>query len=178
MAIVGGTPLAHTNGLFTALAVNALNELVGAVGQPGGVFFTPQFTQPAARDRRHPSISSPRRAGGSQPAGAAAGRRESGVHGAAALKVLKRFEKGRSSSASRSFVDETSALADLILPDHSFLESWVERCPSPGPRGRGQRGRAGDEAAVQTRATGDVLLDVAGKLRRRSACRGRPTTRC
>src|SRR5882672_4872292 len=36
VAITGGPPLAQTNGLFTALAVNALNELLGAVGQPGG----------------------------------------------------------------------------------------------------------------------------------------------
>ena len=25
-----------------------------------------------------------------------------------------------------SFLDETSILSDLILPDHSFLESWVQ----------------------------------------------------
>ncbi len=25
-----------------------------------------------------------------------------------------------------SFLDDTSVLADLILPDHSFLESWVD----------------------------------------------------
>ena len=36
------------DGLFTALAVNALNELLGAVGQPGGVHFTPQINTPAA----------------------------------------------------------------------------------------------------------------------------------
>ena len=41
VAIVGGSPLAHSNGLFTALAVNALNVLLGTVEQPGGVFFTP-----------------------------------------------------------------------------------------------------------------------------------------
>src|SRR6266481_8837343 len=40
---VGGVPLAHTNALFTALAVNALNELLGTVGQPGGLHFTPQI---------------------------------------------------------------------------------------------------------------------------------------
>ncbi len=43
MAIAGGTPLAHTNGLFTALAVNALNALAGSIGEPGGIFFTPQL---------------------------------------------------------------------------------------------------------------------------------------
>ena len=41
VAIVGGAPLAHTNGLFHALAVNALNALVDVVEQPGGVAFTP-----------------------------------------------------------------------------------------------------------------------------------------
>jgi len=41
VAIVGGAPLAQTNGLFTALAVNALNALLGSVGRPGGVFFSP-----------------------------------------------------------------------------------------------------------------------------------------
>ena len=35
MAVIGGPPLAHTNGLFTALAVNALNALLGAVGRAG-----------------------------------------------------------------------------------------------------------------------------------------------
>ena len=33
VAIIGGAPLAHTNGLFSALAVNALNALVGNVGE-------------------------------------------------------------------------------------------------------------------------------------------------
>ena len=51
VAIIGGAPLAHTNGLFTALAVNALNALLGAVGQPGGIFFTPG----SVRRRRSPS---------------------------------------------------------------------------------------------------------------------------
>jgi anaerobic selenocysteine-containing dehydrogenase len=41
-AIVGGAPLAHTNGLFTALAVNALESLVDADGGQGPILsFTP-----------------------------------------------------------------------------------------------------------------------------------------
>jgi hypothetical protein len=31
IAIIGGAPLAHTNGMFNALAVNALNALAGSV---------------------------------------------------------------------------------------------------------------------------------------------------
>ncbi len=40
VALIGGTATAHTNGFFSALAVNALNFLLGSVGKPGGVFFS------------------------------------------------------------------------------------------------------------------------------------------
>src|SRR5207244_9180621 len=33
-----------------------------------------------------------------------------------------------------NFIDETSVLADLILPDHSFLESWVHSSPESGAK--------------------------------------------
>ncbi|HEY5029405.1 MAG TPA: molybdopterin-dependent oxidoreductase, partial [Candidatus Angelobacter sp.] len=48
VAMVGGAPLAQTNGLFTALAVNALNALLGSVGKPGGLQFTPEAPLPAS----------------------------------------------------------------------------------------------------------------------------------
>ena len=57
VAIVGGAPLAQTNGLFTALAVNALNALVGSVGSQGGMIFTPQIAD------RPSSLSTRSRAG-------------------------------------------------------------------------------------------------------------------
>src|SRR3989442_5293514 len=41
MAMVAGPALAQTNGLFNALAVNALNELVGRVGTAGGGLLLP-----------------------------------------------------------------------------------------------------------------------------------------
>jgi anaerobic selenocysteine-containing dehydrogenase len=64
-----------------------------------------------------------------------------------------------------NFIDETSVLSDLILPDHAFLESWVE--------GRPESGAAVPVATLappalrplhQTRATPDVLLQVASRL--------------
>ncbi|MCI0432463.1 MAG: 4Fe-4S dicluster domain-containing protein [Gemmatimonadetes bacterium] len=56
------------------------------------------------------------------------------------------------------YLDETSSLAHLLLPDHHFLESWGDTEP-----------RTGTHALVQpvmtpvfpTRQTGDVLLSVA-----------------
>ena len=41
IAIIGGSPLGHTNGMFNALAVNALNALAGSVG---ALYALPTYT--------------------------------------------------------------------------------------------------------------------------------------
>ena len=109
--VIGGAPLAHTNGLFTALAVNALNELLGAVGQPGGMFFTPQ---------RRPALSPQRSAADAALAvreGPAARRREPGLrHAEGAGRCARRSTTVPFIVSFGSFIDDTSALADLILP--------------------------------------------------------------
>jgi anaerobic selenocysteine-containing dehydrogenase len=200
VAIVGGAPLAHTNGLFTALAVNALNALVGSIGQPGGVFFTPQLDVAAAtRTRLARSPDAPvfaasgadiaarlrerlRRSAADALAGIASDILAGAPSAPQALfldganpvfsaprawRVREAFEKIPSIVSFGSFLDETAILADLILPDHSFLESWAEALPESGSTG------AVISAAPpvmrplhQTRATPDVLLEIAAKLRR------------
>jgi anaerobic selenocysteine-containing dehydrogenase len=159
VAIVGGAPLAHSNGLFHALAVNALNGLLGAVGQPGGIYFTPggarppQGGEPLATtlqsakvlllDDVNPLYGTPK-----------------------ALKMRDAIEKAPFVVSFGSFIDDTSVLADLILPDHSFLESWVESTPESGSIDAVTT-VAGPvmKPLYQTRATADVLIEVAGKLK-------------
>ena len=52
-----------------------------------------------------------------------------------------------------SFLDDTSVLADLILPDHSFLESWVDSAPESGAiEAVATAAGPGDEAALLRRA--------------------------
>ncbi|HXI27706.1 MAG TPA: molybdopterin-dependent oxidoreductase, partial [Vicinamibacterales bacterium] len=159
VAVAGGPALAHTNGLFHALAVNALSELLGAVGQPGGIFFTP--------GGQSPSPQSPSPLASLSTAKVVLVDGVNPVHGApAALKVRELFEKAPFVVSFGSFIDDTSVLADLILPDHSFLESWVDTTPESG---------AIDAVTTvaepvmkplhQTRATVDVLIEVAGKLK-------------
>ena len=65
-----------------------------------------------------------------------------------------------------SFIDETSILADLILPDHSFLESWVDSAPESGSMDA-VPANAGPvmKPLYSTRATADVLIEIAGKLK-------------
>jgi len=160
VAIVGGPPLAQTNGLFTALAVNALNALLGTVGQPGGVSFMPQVSQPLAVspkpfeglatakvlliDDANPVFASPK-----------------------AWKMRETLEKIPFIASFGSFIDDTSSLADLILPDHSFLESWTDGLPESGAA-VAVANVAGPvmRPLHNTRATPDVLLDVAGKLKK------------
>jgi anaerobic selenocysteine-containing dehydrogenase len=159
VAVVGGPAVAHSNGLFTALAVNALNALLGSVEQPGGMFFTPGV--PAPDPAQTPMLASLASAqvlliDGANP-----------VYGTPkALKVRETLEKIPFIASFGSFIDDTSAYADLILPDHSFLESWVDSAPESGAL----------EAVItvaepvmkplhQTRATADVLIEVAAKLK-------------
>jgi anaerobic selenocysteine-containing dehydrogenase len=162
VAMIGGAPLAHTNGLFHALAVNALNGLLGSVGQPGGIFFTPGF-QPQLPSPRSPSPQSLQ----DLSAKVLLVDDVNPVFGAPkAWKVREALEKIPFIVSFGSFLDETSSLADLILPDHSFLESWVDSTPESGAF-EAVTTVAGPvmKPLHRTRAMADVLIDVAAKLK-------------
>ena len=176
VAVVSGAPLAHTNGLFTALAVNALNALLGSVGEPGGVSFMPQMTGADLRGSRRNEPSDERRllntwasailAADSSPVQALLIDGTNPVFAAPpAWRVREALLKVPFIASFGSFLDETSVLADLVLPDHSFLESWTD--------GRPESGAATAVATLappamrplhQTRAMPDVLLQVGGRL--------------
>ena len=64
-----------------------------------------------------------------------------------------------------SFLDETSALADLILPDHAPLESWLDDVPESGATGMvASLAPPAVHPLHDTRAMPDVLLDLARGL--------------
>ena len=140
LAIGGGSAGAHTNGLFNLEAIYALNYLVGSVGAKGGLRFNPD---------------SPLR---DVPAGSQAGtlnewkqvkedlakgnirmfmvHQADPVHGLPADVDFKRalVQSNDLFIVSFSpFMDETSTLADLILPDRVPLEDWGDDIPEPGP---------------------------------------------
>jgi len=168
VAMVGGAPLAHTNGLFTALAVNALNSLLGSVGSAGGMFFTPQ-PQLTERERR---VAAEDQGSGHRLGAALDGAHALLLHNAnpvfaapAAWGMRERLEKIPFIVSFGSFVDETSALADVILPDHSPLESWLDDVPESGT-GQALVSLAAPTMSPlhDTRAMPDVLLEVAHRL--------------
>jgi anaerobic selenocysteine-containing dehydrogenase len=159
VAIIGGAPLAHTNGLFHALAVNALNALIDAVERPGGVAFTPSVEPLSARSVRELLDEEPQvvLVDGTNP-----------VFGTpAAWRAREQLERVPFIASFGSFLDETSVLADLILPDHSFLESWIDASPESGST-MTVKGIAPPamRPLLQTRATPDVLLEIARRLQR------------
>ncbi len=168
VAIVGGPALAHTNGLFTALAVNALNELLGAVGQPGGVHFTPQIPMagPSFASRQTLDAWATAVNGGSQSAKVLMVDGANPVYSAPkAWKVKEALDKAGYIVSFASFVDETSVMADLILPDSSALESLAEALPESGSlTAVASVAPAAMKPLFTTRPTPDVLLDVAQKL--------------
>ncbi|MBS1817344.1 MAG: molybdopterin-dependent oxidoreductase [Acidobacteria bacterium] len=163
VAIVGGVPLAHTNGLFTALAVNALNELVGAVSRKGGLSFTPQLVHAPAAARS----SLAQFAAGVVPQVLVVDDVNPVFGAPRAMKVREALVKVPFIVAFGHVVDETNVLADLILPDHTFLESWVDALPESGSAQAVVSVAApAMKPLFDTRATGDVLLQVASKLQK------------
>jgi anaerobic selenocysteine-containing dehydrogenase len=158
MALVGGPALAHTNGLFTALAVNALNALLGGVEQPGGIFFTPGSPKSEVSSLKTDGLGA---------AKVLLVDEANPVFGAPkAWQVREALAKVPFIASFGSFIDDTSSHADLILPDHSFLESWVDSTPESGSI-EAVSTVAGPvmKPLHNTRATVDVLIEVAGKLK-------------
>ena len=161
-AIVGGSPLAHSNGLFNGLAVNALESLVDRGTILG---FTPEVVE-----------SSPLMQ-------ASAASLKAGLSGVHAPQMLLLYEANPIFSAPPalgirealgkipyivsfgSFIDETSAQADLILPDNAPLESWLDGIAESGSL---QAVASLAPPAVlplhDTRPMPDVLLGLAHQL--------------
>jgi anaerobic selenocysteine-containing dehydrogenase len=157
VAIIGGAPLAHTNAAFHAAAVNRLNQAAKTVNQPGGISFAQQGLAVTTRPFQELLDNPPKLlfVDGVNP-----------VFGSpSAMKVADTLKRAGFIVSFGSFIDETSALSDLILPDHSFLESWVDAAPESGSA-KAAASKFGPvmRPLYDTRSTPDVLLDIASKL--------------
>jgi anaerobic selenocysteine-containing dehydrogenase len=179
-ALIGGAPLAQTNGLFQALAVNALQGLLGAPGngdQPSPLDFTPTRSRTGAASGapltsaqgsfslvqslaqeillNRPHSPSVLLLAETNPVFALP----------PAVHLREALEKVPFIASFSSFLDETSALADVILPDHSPLESWLDDNPESGTT---QTVASLAPPALRplhnTRAMPDVLLEIARQL--------------
>ena len=136
LAIAGGATAAGTNAVASIVAVNALNHLAGNLGKPGGVILNSAQTFPAAA--------------GSSPAGLQGALDLVAAMQAGDVEVLlvhdtnpvfslpdnvgfrQAMENVPLIIALSSFHDETTAMADFILPTNTYLESWGDDVPDPG----------------------------------------------
>ncbi|GIW06107.1 MAG: menaquinone reductase, molybdopterin-binding-like subunit [Dehalococcoidia bacterium] len=170
VVIGGGSAGAHTNGLFNLVQILNLNILLGAVGAPGGVRLNP--APPTI-----PNVQSPFRSGASSFTtwqGEMIRLRQVGsnavvlVYNANPVFALPPslgvrdvlLNAGRVISFS-TLPDETSELADLILPSHSPLEEWGVEAPAAPP---GFQVVTFKQPVVNrvfdTRQFGDTILDL------------------
>ena len=174
LAIGGGSAGAHSNGLFNLEAIFALNYLVGSVGAEGGIRFNPDSPLEAV------------------PAGSQAGSLAAWVDvkldlaaGKTRLLLLHqadpvhglpgpvRFREALTESndlfivSFSPFLDDTSALADLILPDRVYLEDWGDDIPESGPGYQVlgfQQPVVNPLHEIEPRSFPDVLLTMAQEL--------------
>ena len=173
IALGGGSAGAHSNGQFNLAAIYALNYLVGSVGAKGGVRFNPGSVLgnlPAAAS-----------VGSIQDWAGVANNIRNGttrmvlvhdanpVHG---LPASLAFENALDRDdlfivSFSSFMDETTIMADLILPDRVFLEGWGDDIPEPGPGYRVigmQQPVVNPLSDLDPRSFGDLLLSMAQEL--------------
>ncbi|MCI0797567.1 MAG: molybdopterin-dependent oxidoreductase [Chloroflexi bacterium] len=177
LAIGGGSSGAHTNGLFNLEAIYALNYLVGSVGTPGGVIFNPDSPIPEI-------LPAAARVASLADWTAAADDLRNGrtelvlLHGADPVHGLP-GSLGLGDALDRSdiyivsfspFLDETSVMADLILPDRVYLEDWGSDVPEPGPGYQTvgmQQPVINPLSDLNPRSFPDVLLAMADELGKR-----------
>ena len=169
VAIPGGALSGHTNAAAAMRAVMALNALVGrAAGEASAFALTPSPPDPFFADATVSSFTE---------AQELIDRMRAGdvdvlfVYGNPLyeLPVTAKFAEAVASVpfvvSFSSIIDETAVQADLILPDHTYLESWGYQLVSPpGDRPALSGQQPVVSALYDTRATTDVFLDLAQRL--------------
>ena len=181
VALIGDAATAQTNSLASVIAVNTLNALLGSIGKPGGVTFASEWQSKSTRPVIPPGIEIIRGPDQNDTLRSVFGDVLSGKQPAPQVLLLsdanpvfssppswglrEGFEKSPFIASFGSFLNETTALADLILPDHSPLESWLESVPSSGSLHTVvSLAPPAVSPLHNTRSMPDILLEVAQQL--------------
>ena len=140
IAIAGGSAGAHSNGLFNVKAATVLNWLVGSVGAKGGVTLNPYgpwngvpSTAKSASLDDFERLAEQIRTGETRMLMLHNVDPVYGLPGALKLRDAIISAQDLYVVSFSPFIDETTALADLLLPDRIYLEDWGDDIPDPGP---------------------------------------------
>ena len=174
LAVGGGSAAAHTNGYSAIKAIFSLNHVADNVGKKGGVILNPDSpvkgleAAPAGN-----SFAEFQRLTEDMQSGTVKVLMVRGADLFYGLPDISGF-KGRSASVPMivsfgGMMDDTTSMADLILPEHHYLEDWGTDIPLAGvgyelvgfqqPVVRPFFENRGDN--LGTKGFGDVLLAVA-----------------
>ena len=169
LAIGGGAAGASTNGTANLIAVNVLNYLGGNIGEPGGILFNPASTfsgnvpRPRASYKDMLQLLESLRGDDAEvlilhdtnpvftlpPSADVAGAVMSVPH------VI----------GISSFMNDTMALADIVLPLDSYLEAWGDNIPDPGVGfAVASIGQPVVTRLYNTRSAGDIVLELAHQI--------------
>ncbi len=170
LAIGGGAACAHTDAFAAQLAINGLNILAGNLNRQGGVRW---YSDAPFRERTEVEWLSERRIGELARATAAGNQRPVLLlydcnplfTVPAAIPIRQLFTSASFIASFSTCLDESSAMADLILPDHSRLETWGDHVQDgSSPR----RGASLVQPVVtplyDTRSLGETVLDLTRRL--------------
>ncbi|NQW19015.1 MAG: molybdopterin-dependent oxidoreductase [Chloroflexi bacterium] len=176
LVIGGGSAGAHTNGSFNLNAIYSLNILLGSVGAKGGVFLNPDSpidglpsTATGASFADWEAELAQWRAGNINTVII---RGANIAHGLPrSVNVQQALDNVPHVVAFADVLDDTSAMADLVLPEASYLETWGIEVPEPAPGyqtvgfqqpvSTPARTRDGSSVLSDGRGFGDVLLRAA-----------------
>jgi len=169
LAIGGEGISSYENGVSGLVAVNVLNHLAGNLGRKGGVIPNPdgfsalRGTGPLDLKKGIKILIDKASAGGvdtlivqgTNPLFTTP--RASGLRGA--------MEKIPFIVSISSFMDETSDMADIILPMHTSLEDWGDDIASPGVgRAVATLMQPVVSPYYDSRGAGDIFIDLTGRL--------------
>ena len=178
IALGGDSAGAHSNGQFNLMAIYTLNFLVGSVGKTGGVRFSPgsvigslPSTASVGNVRDWARVANDIRNGSTRLVMVHDANPVHGLPASMAFgSALDRDDLFIVSFS--SFMDETTVMADLILPDRVFLEDWGDDIPDPGPGYRVvgvQQPVVNPLSDLDPRSFGDLLLSTAQEMGQESS---------
>ena len=138
VAFGGGSAAAHTNGLFNLAAIYSLNYLVGSVNSEGGVVFNPGTAISGLSAAKSGSpFSEWHRLADEMSRGELQMLMVRGVDPVYGLPDAVGFERAAYNVpyivSFSDVLDDTTAIADLVLPQHNYLEDWGSDVPDPAP---------------------------------------------
>ncbi len=138
IAMGGGSAAAHSNGLFNLIAIYSLNHLVGSFGKPGGIIpnrppaLDGLSTAPAtATFEDWQGLIAEMKQGQVQALMVRGANPWYGLPDASGFKDAT-YDVPFIFSFS-GFMDDTTAMADLVLPENNYLEDWGSDIPKAGP---------------------------------------------